>query len=76
MITLYGWALFAGLCAVTAEYIFRAYSHYGFWKLELVVFPLQVLIGYGVYKIFSGVDYFLAGAVIFPFGTATMRLRS
>jgi len=72
--TLYLWALFAGMCAVIAEYIFRTYSHLGFIRLELIVLPLQVGVGLGVYKIFSSTDCFLTGAVIFPFGTAVMRM--
>jgi hypothetical protein len=73
---LYLWALFAGGCAVAAEVIFRTYAHLGFWRLECFVIFLQIGVGYGVYKIFTSVETFIIGAIIFPFGTMIMRLAA
>ena len=72
---LYLFALLAGASAVFVETMFRKYSStVPLWQLLLIALPFQVLIGYCVFKIFTGADYFLAGAIIFPFGTVTMRI--
>lgn len=57
------------------ETVFRRYgAELSFWKLELIALPFQVIIGYCVLQIFSNAESLIVGAIIFPFGTMTMRL--
>lgn len=72
---LYLFALLAGASAVFVETMFRKYSAtVPLWRLLLIALPFQVLVGFCVFKIFTGAEYFLVGAIIFPFGTVTMRI--
>lgn len=73
---IYLYALLSGGCAVLLESVFRSYPELGYWKLLPLVVPVEIVLGWGVWKIFTMAPYLLAGAVVFSFGTATMRVLS
>lgn len=69
----YLYALIAGACAVVLEMIFRR-TALPYWQTLWFVIPLQVVIGYCVFEIFTRAGSLLAGAVVFSMGTVSMRL--
>lgn len=68
------WGLIAGLTAVTAEYLYRTLP--GPWLSYLWIWmPVQLVIGYAVYKLVTTPNTTLIGAfVVFAFSTALARL--
>lgn len=73
--TLYLYALVAGGCAVALETVFRKTGvHY--LQLLWLTIPVQVLLGYCVWVIFTRSPYLLSAAVIFSTGTAIARLAA
>ena len=71
--SLYLYALGAGICAVTLEVVFRK-SDLHYFQLLFLTIPLQIILGYAVWKVFTQSEHLLSGAIIFTLGTATSRL--
>ncbi len=73
LITPYIYALVAGLCAVSVEVVFRK-TNFHYWSLLWFIVPLQIILGYCVYQIFNNATSLLSAAIVFSFGTYTMRI--
>lgn len=59
----YIWSFIAALCAVGAEYLYRRLS--GSWISHLYLWiPIQLLIGYCIYRLVSAPNTPLIGALI------------
>lgn len=68
------WGLFAALPAVAAEYLYRTLPGSWWSHLHLWV-PLQLMIGYGVYRLVTIPHTSLIDAfVVFSFSTITLRV--
>ena len=71
--TLYLYALVAGMCAVALETMFRK-SNLHYLQLLWLTIPVQVVLGYCIWVIFTRSEYLFSGAVIFSTGTAVARI--
>ena len=70
--TLYLYAFIVGISAVVLEIWFR-HTEYTFWQILPVIVPIQILIGYSVFKVVYNVVQFIDIAIIFPLATITCR---
>lgn len=75
MLKLYAYAMIAGTCAVIFETYLRSTQH-PFWIAYLIAVPLNLIVLYCLYNLFTQVEYLLLGAVMFSLATYSGRIVS
>ncbi len=70
----WAWALFAGVCAVSAEAVFRHYPYLPYVRLFWISLPLALAVNYSVYRLMIISDNLLSGVVLFSTTTAILRV--
>jgi len=68
------WALFAGMCAVGAEAVFRHYPTLSYMRLFWISLPLALAVNYSVYRLMIISDNLLSGVVLFSTTTVALRV--